>query len=100
MKRHEFKIRSIVINGRFISRVLIDQHVKKHEDITDDVIIDVVREMDGIEQLPDDRKGPYEYFATLVWHNNKQYRVVWLLEDNELYIGIITLFSDIKRKKS
>ena len=70
MARYEFKIKNIQINGREISRIIVDEHVKKHKDITDDLIIDLVRELDGVEQAP------------------------------EVYIGIITVFRDKKRKKS
>lgn len=100
MNRHELKIRPITINGRRISKIIVDPHVEKHKDITDDVILDLVRELDGAEQQPDDTKPPFEYFVSLIQIYGRQYRIVWLLEDNQLYIGIITAFRERKRIKS
>jgi hypothetical protein len=49
----------------------MDSHVKKHADISDDLILKLVNELDGVEQTPDDRKGTFEYFATFVELNKK-----------------------------
>jgi len=98
MIRNEFHILPIVVNGRKISRVVVDPHVRKHKDITDDVILDLVRKLDRIEQLPDDINGVYEYFTSLLALGHKQYRLVWILERNELYVGVVTAYRD-KRKK-
>lgn len=100
MNRRELKIRAITINGRRISKIVVDPHLDKHSDITDDVILDLVRELDGAEQRPDDIKSPFEYFVSRVEIYEKQYRLVWLLEDNQLYIGIVTAFREKKRRKS
>jgi len=98
MSRREFIIQEIAVNGRKIKRVVVDDHVDKHKDITDDLILDLVRLLDGIEQLPDDISSPYEYYVTLLGIQDKQYKVVWLLEDDELYIGIVTVYRDDRRK--
>ena len=76
----------------------MDPHVRKHKDVTDDVILDLVRQLDRIEQIPDDTNGAYQYFSSLLFLGTKQYRLVWLLERNELYVGVITVYRD-KRKK-
>ena len=100
MDRRELKIRTITINGRRISKVIVDPHVNKHKDITDDVILDLVRELDGAEQRPDETKTLFEYYVSRIQIYDKQYRLVWLLEDNQLYIGIVTAFRERKRSKS
>lgn len=100
MNRRELKIRTITINGRRISKVIVDPNVDKHSDITDDVILDLVRELDGAEQRPDDTNPPFEFFVSRIEIYGKQYRLVWLLEDNQLYIGIVTAFRERKRSKS
>lgn len=99
MERNEFKIKTIRINGRSINKVIVDCHVKKHADITDNIILDLVQELDGIEQQPDDRKDSYEYYVNFIELNKKQYRIVWLLEDHKVYIGIVTVFRDKKGSK-
>lgn len=97
MSRREFDIRKVVINGRSIVKIIVDDHVDKHTDITDDIIIDLVRQLDGVQQLPEEVRPPFEYYSTLLILNDKQYRLVWLLEDNELYIGVITTYRDDRR---
>lgn len=100
MSRRELKIIPITINGRRISKVIVDPHIDKHKEITDDVILDLVRELDGAEQRPDDTKTPFEYYVSRIKIYERNYRLVWLLEDNQLYIGIITAFREKKRRKS
>ena len=98
MSRRKYDIQVIKINGSSINKIIVDEHVDKHKDITDDLIIDLVRLLDGTENIPDDQNGLYEYFATLHTINEKQYRLVWLLEENQLYVGIITAYRDNRRK--
>lgn len=98
MDRIEYDIKPISVNGRIVSRVVIDKHVRKHLDISDDLILRLVAKLDGTEQLPDDTKVAFEYFWTLVQLDRKRYRVVWLLEKSEIYIGIITVYRDDRRK--
>ena len=96
--RDEFEIKPIRINGRLISKVIVDPHVRKHKNITDDMILDLIRQLNGSELLPDDVKLPYEYYVSLLFLNNKQYRLVWLLERDEIYIGVITVYRDERKK--
>lgn len=99
MSRREFIIRKITINGKSISRVLVDDHVRKHKDVTDDLILDLVLQLDGTDNLPDDVKGNFQYFVNLFESSGKKYRIVWLLEKGKLYIGIVTVYRDNRRKK-
>ena len=99
MARREFKIRPIRINGKFIARVIIDDHVDNHQEMTDSLILRLVESLDGLDVLPDDTKEPFEYFVVQVEILNKDYRFVWLLEDAQFYVGVITAFRVKKRKK-
>jgi hypothetical protein len=92
--RDEFTIKPISVNGRTITKVIVDPHVRKHPDVTDDMILDLVRQLDGGEFRPEDIKPPFEYFVTLEYLAEKQYRMVWLLEQDEIYIGVITVYRD------
>ena len=63
-----------------MSQIVVDDHATdKHSDVTDDIILDLVRLLDGIEQTPDDTKEPYQYFATLLPLGGKRYRLVGYL---------------------
>jgi len=95
MARRTFHIQPIIVNGRPISRVVVDDHATEHHpDVTEDTILDLVRLLDGMEQAPDDTKPPFDYFATLLPLQDKQYRLVWLLEDEQLYVGVLTAYRD------
>jgi hypothetical protein len=98
MARKEYKINSILVNGKIISKVIIDDHYKKHSDISSGLILQLVDLLNGVEQVPEDTNGVYEYFSNLISLNEKQYKLVWLLEDSELYIGVITTYRDSRRK--
>jgi hypothetical protein len=98
MVRREFMILPILVNGRRITKVIVDPHYEKHRDITDDIILDLVRMLNGIEQVPDEERVPYEYYVTLLSSRGKSYRLVWLLERNEIYIGIITVYRDRRKQ--
>jgi hypothetical protein len=98
MARKEYEIDSILVNGRIISKVIIDDHYKKHTDISSDLILQLVSLLNGVEQVAEDTNGPYQYFSNLIKMNENQYKLVWLLEDSELYIGVITTYRDSRRK--
>lgn len=83
----------------FISRVLVDDHVRKHKDVTDDLILDLVKQLDGTDNLPDDVKGNFHYFVNLLESGGNQYRIVWLFEKGKLYLGVVTVYRDNRRKK-
>ena len=99
MSRQEFIIRKITVNGKSINRVIVDDHVRKHKDVTDDLILDLVKQLDGTDNLPDDENSGFQYFTNLFESTGKQYRIVWLLEKDQLYIGVLTVYRDSRRKK-
>ncbi len=78
---------------------MVDDHVREHKDITDDLILDLVKQLDGTDNLPDDIKGNFKYFVNLFNSNGKQYRIVWLLEKGKLYVGVLTVYRDNRRIK-
>lgn len=100
MNRREYKIKPITVNRIEITRVIIDHHYEeKHGHvINDDLILSLVVQLDGRKEVPDDVVGKYSYFATLVELNDKQYRLVWLLEENAIYIGVANAYRDRRRR--
>lgn len=86
----------LTINGRQISRVAIDPHYEeRHRDsINDDLILDLVKTLDGAEQLPTsvDDEG-FEYYVTdKILLRGKRYKLVWLLHEKEIYVGIVNAY--------
>ena len=99
-QRSGHRINKITVNGREINQVQIDEHVLKHKDVTTEVILELVQQLDGVEQVPEDIKPPYEYFVNLLSRSSKQYRLVWLLENEQLYVGVVTAYRDDRRKNN
>jgi hypothetical protein len=91
MPRREYSI-SIEFNFKRINKVIIDPHYEeKHaESITDEIILALVKKLDGLIVIPDDVSPPYAYFTEdKMEFNGKLYKLVWLLEDDQIYIGVV-----------
>ena len=93
-ERRDYKI-SITVNSRAVTRVVIDPHYElKHGDSVDDeVILSLVQLLDGKTFTPEAEKDGFQYFKTdpLIM-NEVSYRLIWLLEKDEIYIGVINAF--------
>ncbi|HXH29355.1 MAG TPA: hypothetical protein VNJ01_00960 [Bacteriovoracaceae bacterium] len=98
MDRRSYKINSIVVNGKIYSEVVIDPHYEeKHSEyITDELILDLVLCLNGRFEIPVDAQDGYDYYATIIELNKKQYRLIWLLEENAVYVGVVNAFRDSK----
>jgi hypothetical protein len=90
----------IRINGRRITEVIIDPHyeIKHGTSVSDVLIVELVKELNGRFELPQATSGEFSYFATLLSHGSKQYRLIWLLEKNTVYVGVINAYRDNRRK--
>ncbi len=100
-KQRVYKIKPILVNGVRISQVVIDSHYEeKHSSyMSDDLILKLVAELDGRRELPDSKVGKFSYFATLIEISQKQYRLIWLLEDHSIYIGVVNAYRDRRRSE-
>ena len=93
MDRPEYPLK-LTVNGRPITRVLIDQHYKeKHTELTDPLILDLVLELNGKFFDVEAVRGDFEYFrAEPVVLANKPYRVIFLLCIGEDFLGVVNAF--------
>ena len=86
---------SITVNSKAITRVIIDPHyeLKHSESIDDDIILSLVQMLDGKTFTPEAERDGFEYFKTdpLSLHS-VNYRLIWLMDKNEIYIGVINAF--------
>lgn len=98
VNRREYSIGPILINKLSISKVIVDPHYEeKHASSIDDkLILKLVTKLDGTIQLPEAEMDGFKYFVTLLKHDQKQYRLIWLLESDKIYIGIVNAFRDSK----
>ena len=93
-ERRDYQI-SITVNNRVVNRVVIDLHYEiKHADsVNDKIILELVHMLDGKTFTPEAERDGFQYFKTeplvLIDVN---YRLIWLLEKNEIYIGVINAF--------
>ncbi|HXH75936.1 MAG TPA: hypothetical protein VNJ08_13275 [Bacteriovoracaceae bacterium] len=94
MNRREYLV-SITVNEILVTKVIIDTHyeAKHSESINDDIILSLVKTLDGQSFEPDDEKPPYSYFVTdEILLTDKAYKLIWLLEDHEIYIGVVNAY--------
>jgi hypothetical protein len=98
MARNEYWM-TLIFNERLIFKVVIDQHYKqKHPDISDELILELVKMLDGLRLNFDSENFAFEYYKeeSLVY-NNQPYRLVFLIPKGEDYLGIINAFR-VRRK--
>jgi len=98
MKRREYKL-SIVVNGIHIKKVIVDPHYEERHlsSIDDDLILELVKTLDGEFHEQVDEKSPFKYFVkNEIEHDGKSYRLIWLLEDNQIYVGVVNAFRSKK----
>ena len=68
--------------------------------MSDDLILKLVAQLDGRKELPEAKNGPYSFFATLLEHNSKQYRLIWILEEDAITIGVVNAYRYRRKKRS
>lgn len=92
-KRRSYSL-NLNINGRKIDTVIVDPHYEnKHPDINDEIILKLVRTLDGNDYDIEERKDDWEfYMLDRIPLEDKFYRLVWCLKDGALFIGIINCF--------
>jgi hypothetical protein len=99
VNRREYQF-SIIVNGLKIETVIIDPHYEeKHSSsiINDELILKLVQSLDGEFHDFVDEKSPFKYFVKdEIEFDSKLYKIIWLLEENQLYVGIVNAFRSSK----
>ncbi len=96
MQRRSYKIDPIIVNEKIYYEVIIDSHYEeKHsEHINDELILSLVQRLNGRFEIPVGTKGEYSFYLSIIELKRKRYRLVWLLEENAVYIGVVNAFRD------
>lgn len=83
-----------------IAEVIIDQYyTEKHFDVSDWIILELVKTLHNKTYEVKAENGSYTYFAAEpLFHNHKPYRLIFLLEEGCYYIGVINAFR-VQEKK-
>lgn len=94
MSRREYDV-CIVLNQRRIIKAIIDPHYEeKHaQSISDDIILALIKTLDGEELEPSGEDYPFTYFVRdRIELDKKFYKLVWLLEEGRAYIGVVNAY--------
>lgn len=83
-----------------ISKVVIDPHYKvKHHELNDALILELVKKLDFLVIDVEKKDEEFHYLKfEPVFHEYLPYRLVFVLCEKELFLGVINAFR-IKRKK-
>ncbi len=93
----EYKL-ALIFNKRNFTRLIIDPHYQKnHPDMTDQLILELIKLLDQNESEPESEQGEFKYFAETVVRQKKCYRVV-LTYCEEKFLGVVSAFR-VKEKK-
>ena len=84
------------INGKQLETVIIDSHYeKKHADsVTDEIILALVKQLDGksFRPIDSDEEGFFYFVNDRLELDQKFYKLIWLMHDEELYVGIVNTY--------
>ena len=97
--RNEYPLK-LKINHHDINRVILDQHYKeKHPDLTDQIILELIRSLDGEDFPIENERGDFQYFtAEPVFKDDSPYGIVMGLCFFDDYLGVINTFRVARSK--
>jgi len=76
-----------------INHINFNKQNKKRSDFNIEEIANMVcLVLDKLELIPDGRKENMDYFVYIFDHKEKKYKLVFLIEDSEIIIEVLTLF--------
>lgn len=75
-------------------RLVVNDYEAKHaESVNDEITLALVQKIDGGTFDPDDEDDEYKYYKTEpIEHEGKNYRLIWLLKNDTLYIRVINAY--------
>lgn len=84
----------LTINDRDFSEVVIDPHYEeKHYEMSDFLILRIVKELDGRSIPLQTRKENWQFFEVDdLMYSGKQYRLIFCLHDSKAFVGVINCF--------
>ena len=95
MARRTYPV-SLNINDRTLTTIVIDPHYEENHSssITDTIILCLVKELDGrtFKPIDVDAEGFEYYVNDRIKHNDKLYKLIWLLHAEEIFIGIVNAY--------
>lgn len=90
-KRREHLL-TLTFNKRLFTQVVIDPHYKeKHPEMTDALILELVKAQDGKQQEPVSIRDGFSYFRIVDEWQGRHYRLI-LTYCEEDFLGVINAF--------
>jgi hypothetical protein len=92
--RREYDV-CLLINEQLILKVIIDPHYEeKHKDsVSDEIILELVKTLNHDEFRFEAERFPFSYYVKdKIVLKEKLYKLVWVFEEHQTYIGIINAY--------
>lgn len=93
-QRRKYPIK-LTVNSIKVSTVLISDHYEeKHsESINDSLILKLVSLLDNTISEPKQTTGDFAYYVNILEvRPTKFYKLIWLLENDKVYIGVVNVY--------
>lgn len=93
MGRNVYRM-TLMFNECLLLKVVIDQHYKEsHPEMSDDLILELVKELNGLKLDFEERRGDFFYFKREpLYLRDKPYRLVFVIQLGKDYLGVINAF--------
>lgn len=99
MSRKKFDV-ILTFNGKRRYPLIIDSHFKEsHPEMSYEVIVQLVKTLDGAFFEPQEVKGEWHYYAIEpVFMDELPYRLILVTHETELYLGVVNAFRVRKKR--
>lgn len=91
---------SITVNNIHFEELYVDPHfeIKHSESMDDEIILALSNQLDGRvhDPIAVDRDGFRYYRTEPMYFKGKPYRLIWLIDPDESYLGVVNCY---RRKK-
>jgi hypothetical protein len=93
LERRSYQI-SMVFNGIYINKLIIDGHYEeKHPEMSDDIILNLIKNLNGCLRKPVQKREEFSYYVEdPALFNDKPYRLIMVSEEGKQYLGIVNAF--------
>ncbi|MFN8369560.1 MAG: hypothetical protein U0T83_02920 [Bacteriovoracaceae bacterium] len=98
-ERNVFELR-VVVNNRVFNQVIIDQYYRvKHQELNDELILELVMKIHNGIYLIEEVKGDFNYFTIEpLFYGNFPFKLILFFGNDDDYLGVVNAYR-VRRKK-